>query len=114
MDDPLGKPSQRDRSAQEGEENLAYQPGFDRSLEDQEIRYNMTRISALHYRSQFLSSTLFILFGRATEAYNSIMSMYSTRFPRNPCERAGWRSFRGKGPDETEELDSRRIEETSA
>jgi hypothetical protein len=34
--------------------------------------------------------------------------------PRNPCERAGWRSFRGKGPDETEERDSRMIEETSA
>ena len=34
--------------------------------------------------------------------------------PRNPCERAGWRSFRGKGPDETKERDSRMIEETSA
>jgi hypothetical protein len=26
--------------------------------------------------------------------------------PRNPCERAGWRSFRGKGPDHTEEQGS--------
>ena len=26
--------------------------------------------------------------------------------PRNPCERAGWRSFRGKGPDYTEEQGS--------
>jgi hypothetical protein len=34
--------------------------------------------------------------------------------PRNPCERAGWRSFRGKGPDEAKEQDSRMIEETSA
>ena len=34
--------------------------------------------------------------------------------PRNPCERAGWRSFRGKEPDETEERDSRMIEETNA
>ena len=25
------------------------------------------------------------------------------RHPRNPCERAGWHSFRGKGPDETKE-----------
>ena len=33
---------------------------------------------------------------------------------RNPCERAGWCSFRGKGPDETKERDSRMIEETSA
>ena len=26
--------------------------------------------------------------------------------PRNPCERAGWRSFRGKGPDYMEEQGS--------
>jgi hypothetical protein len=96
MDDPLRKPPQRDRSAQEGEENLAYLPGFDRSLEDQEIRYDMTRISALHYRSQFLSSTLFILFGRATTSYNTIMSMYSTRF--NVLIRENW-NYDGVTPE---------------
>jgi hypothetical protein len=34
--------------------------------------------------------------------------------PRNPCERAGWRSFREKGPDGTGEQGSRMIEETNA
>ena len=34
--------------------------------------------------------------------------------PRNPCERAGWRSFRGKGPEDTEERGSRMIENTDA
>jgi hypothetical protein len=33
---------------------------------------------------------------------------------RNPCERAGWRSFRGKGPDCTEGQGSRMIAETNA
>ena len=33
---------------------------------------------------------------------------------RNPCERAGWHSFRGKGPDGTKERGSKMIEETNA
>ena len=38
----------------------------------------------------------------------------STKTSPVPCERAGWRSFRGKEPDETKERNSRMIEETSA
>ena len=44
------------------------------------------------------------------------MSMLEPDFhinPRNPCERAGWRSFRGKGPDYTEGRGSRVIEDTN-
>jgi hypothetical protein len=46
--------------------------------------------------------------------YKDSLNVYMTMGPRNPCERAGWRSFRGKGPDEAKERDSRMIEETSA
>ena len=34
--------------------------------------------------------------------------------PRNPCKRAGWRSFREKEPDCTEDQGSRMIAETNA
>jgi hypothetical protein len=80
MDNPLGKPPRKDKFAKSGEDNYAYSSGFDHSLELQTSRYNMTRVPAFHYRTQFLCTTLFILFGQVTDAYNAIMTLYSTRF----------------------------------
>ena len=78
--DPCGKPPIRDKFAKAGEDNKAFLPGFDQSMEDQLTRFDMTRIAAIYHRSQILISQMFISFGIITNAYNSIMMLYSTHF----------------------------------
>jgi hypothetical protein len=80
--DPCGRPQARDRYAPFGSNNVAFLPGFDYSLEDQIARYDMTRISAFHHRSQILTVNLFISLDIVTTSYNEIMTLYSTQFSK--------------------------------
>ena len=57
------------------------------------------------------------VFTERPRTYTLIHGKYRSQvpvLPRNPCERAGWRSFREKRPDCTEEQGSRMIAETNA
>ena len=80
--DPCGKPPVRDKFAKVGEDNKAFLPGFDYSMEDQLTRFDMTRISATYHRSQILLSQMFISLGIITNAYNAIMTLFSTQFSK--------------------------------